>query len=69
MAPFPSKEIHFPQRFCHTVFMCIKLTEKRNGKTSVRIVESLRKGKKIQQKTIMSLGCAEKEDDLEILKV
>ena len=68
MAPLPFKEIHFPQQFCHTVFMFIKLTEKRNGKTSVRIVESLRKDKKIQQKTIMSLGCAEKEDDLEILK-
>ena len=48
--------------------MFIKITQKQNGKTSVRLVESLRKEGKVCQKTFLSVGCAEREDDLKILK-
>ena len=48
--------------------MFIKVTKKSNGKTSVRIMESIRTGEKVQQKTVMSLGCAVEDYAIEALK-
>ena len=48
--------------------MFIKLTQKRNGKTSLRIIESFREGNKARQKTVLTVGCAERKDDLKILQ-
>ena len=48
--------------------MFIKVTQNSTGKTYVRIMESVRKGEKVQQKTLMSLGWCKDDEELKALK-
>jgi transposase len=48
--------------------MFIKLTKQRNGKTTVRIMKSVRTGSKISQKAIRTLGSFDREDELTKVK-
>ena len=48
--------------------MFIKLTPKKNGRTSVRIVESYWEHKKSRQRTLISLGSAKTNTELQALK-
>ena len=48
--------------------MFIKLTKNSVGKTYVCPMESVRKGDKIPQKTLMSIGSGNDEREVEILK-
>ena len=48
--------------------MFIKLTKNSVGKTYVRIMESVRKGDQVLQKTLMSIGSGNDEQEVEILK-
>ena len=48
--------------------MFIKVTQNSTGKTYVRIMESVRQGEKVQQKTLMSLGWCKDDEELKALK-
>lgn len=48
--------------------MFIRVKEKNNGKKSIQIVESYRRGNKVQQKIIRHIGQAVTEQEVEILK-
>ena len=48
--------------------MFIKLTKRRNGKTSVRIMESVRCGDRVLQKTVLTVGSCWSQEELVILK-
>ena len=60
--------VYFSGLSCNSKNMFIKVTQKSTGKTYVRIMESVRKGDKILQKTVRSLGWCKSEKELNTLK-
>ncbi|MFA5625517.1 MAG: IS1634 family transposase [Bradymonadales bacterium] len=48
--------------------MFIRLKERPNGKTSVQIVESIRRGKQVQQKIVRHIGNAVSKEEIEIFR-
>ena len=60
--------IYFSGLSCDSKNMFIKVTQSSTGKTYVRIMESVREGDKILQKTVRSLGWCKGEKELNTLK-
>ena len=67
-APCGTPPVYFSGLSCNSKNMFIKVTQKSTGKTYVRIMESVRKGDKILQKTVRSLGWCKGEKELNTLK-
>ena len=60
--------VYFSGLSCDNKNMFIKVTENSTGKTYIRIMESVRKGDKVLQKTVRSLGWCRGEKELNTFK-